>query len=137
MALRIRLSRGGTKKRPFYSVVVADGRFPRDGRYIEKVGSYNPMLQQDNPQRVQLNAERVKYWVSKGAQPTERVAIFMHKMGLGPKVEWNESPKKSAPKAKAQERLKAAAEAAEAANKPAEAPAEAAAEAPAAEAAQG
>lgn len=133
MALRIRLSRGGTKKRPFYSVVVADGRFPRDGRYIEKVGSYNPMLQQDNPQRVQLNAERVTYWISKGAQPTERVAIFMHKAGLGPKVEWNESPKKSAPKAKAQERLKAAAEAAEAANKPAEAPA---AEAPAAEAAQ-
>jgi small subunit ribosomal protein S16 len=133
MVLRIRLTRGGTKKRPYYSLVVADGRFPRDGRYIEKVGSYNPMLMQDNPQRVQLNAERIAYWVSKGAQPSERVAIFMHKAGIGPKVEWHDSPKKSAPKAKAQERLKAAEEAA---NAPAEAPAvEApAAEAPAAEA---
>lgn len=128
--LRIRLTRGGTKKRPFYSVVVADGRFPRDGRYIEKIGSYNPMLAQDNPARVQLDAERITYWVSKGAQPSERVAIFMHKAGLGPKPEWKESPKKSAPKAKAQERMKAAEEAA---NKAAEAPAAApAAEAPAA-----
>ncbi len=110
MALRIRLTRGGTKKRPYYTVVVADGRFPRDGRYIEKIGSYNPMLPKDSAQRVQLDAERIKYWVSKGAQPSERVAIFMHKAGIGPKVEWNESPKKSAPKAKAQERMKAAAE---------------------------
>lgn len=129
--LRIRLTRGGTKKRPFYTVVVADGRFPRDGRYIEKIGSYNPMLPKDHAQRVQLNAERIKHWVEKGAQPSERVAIFMHKAGLGPKVEWNESPKKSAPKAKAQERMKAQQEAAEKAKQP---PAEAApaAEAPAA-----
>jgi small subunit ribosomal protein S16 len=131
--LRIRLTRGGTKKRPFYSVVVADGRFPRDGRYIEKIGSYNPMLPKDNAQRVQLNAERIQYWVSKGAQPSERVAIFMHKAGLGPKVEWNESPKKSAPKAKAQERMKAAEEAANKAKEPKEAPAPAAEAAPAAE----
>lgn len=129
--LRIRLTRGGTKKRPYYSVVVADGRFPRDGRYIEKIGNYNPMLPKDSAQRVQLDAERIKYWMEKGAQPSERVAIFMHKAGLGPKVEWNESPKKSAPKAKAQERIKAAAEAAEKAAAPAEA-APAAEEAPAA-----
>ncbi len=130
--LRIRLTRGGTKKRPFYSVVVADGRFPRDGRYIEKIGSYNPMLSQDNPERVKLDGEKIKYWISKGAQPTERIQIFMHKLGLGDKPTWNESPKKSAPRAKTQERLKAAEEAA---NKPAAAPAAApAAEAPAAEA---
>lgn len=123
------MSRGGAKKRPYYSIVVVDGRKARDGRCIEKVGSYNPMLAKDSPQRVVLDAERIKYWISKGAQPSERVAIFMHKAGLGPKVEIRHAPIKSAPKAKAQERAKAAAEAAA---KPAEAPAPAA-EAPAAE----
>lgn len=126
MALKIRMARGGARNHPFFSIVVTDGRSPRDGRYIEKIGTYNPRLPQDNPQRVTLNAERVKYWVSKGAQPSDRVAIFMHKAGLGPKPTYNETPKKSAPKAKAQERMKAAAEAA---GKAAEAPA---AEAPAA-----
>lgn len=130
MALKIRMARGGSSHAPFYSIVVADGRAPRDGRYIEKIGTYNPRLAHDNPQRVILNGERVKYWVSKGAQPSDRVAIFMHKAGLGEKPTYNETPKKSAPKAKAQERLKAAADAAAKAAEPA-------AEAPAAEAAQG
>ncbi len=120
MSVKIRMSRGGAKKRPYYSIVVVDGRKARDGRCIEKVGSYNPMLAKDSPQRVVLDAERIKYWISKGAQPSERVAIFMHKAGLGPKVEIRHAPVKSAPKAKAQERAKAAAEAAA---KAAEAPA--------------
>ena len=146
MALKIRMARGGARNRPFYSIVVADGRFPRDGRFIEKIGSYNPLLAQDNASRVILDAERVKYWMSKGAQPSPRVAIFMHKIGLGPKPEIRKTPQKSAPRAKTQERLKAAADAIEAAKKaaadaaakPAEAPAAApAAEAPAAEVPQG
>jgi small subunit ribosomal protein S16 len=121
MSVKIRMSRGGAKKRPYYSIVVVDGRKARDGRCIEKVGSYNPMLAKDSPIRVQLNAERIAYWISKGAQPSERVAIFMHKAGIGPKVEIRPAPVKSAPKAKAQERLKAAADAAaKAAEKPAE-----------------
>lgn len=130
MALKIRMARGGSRNSPFYSIVVADERAPRDGRYIEKIGTYNPQLPSDHQSRVSLNAERVKYWVSKGAKPSDRVAIFMHKAGLGEKPTYNQTPKKSAPKAKAQERLKAAADAAakasEAANAPAEAPAEAA-----------
>ncbi len=112
MAVKIRMSRGGAKKRPYYSIVVVDGRKARDSRCIERVGSYNPMLAKDNPLRVVLDAERIKYWISKGAQPSERVAIFMHKAGIGPKVEIRNAPVKSAPKAKAQERLKAAADAA-------------------------
>ncbi len=123
MSVKIRMSRGGAKKRPYYSIVVVDGRKARDARYIEKVGSYNPMLAKDSPVRVQLNAERIQYWISKGAQPSERVAIFMHKAGIGPKVEYRVAPVKSAPKAKAQERLKAAAEAKAKADAPAEAPA--------------
>ncbi|NDE89859.1 MAG: 30S ribosomal protein S16 [Alphaproteobacteria bacterium] len=120
MSVKIRMSRGGAKKRPYYSIVVVDGRKARDGRSIEQVGNYNPMLPKDHPQRVQLNAERIQYWISKGAQPSQRVAIFMHKAGIGPKVEIRNAPVKSAPKAKAQERLKAAADAAA---KAAEAPA--------------
>jgi small subunit ribosomal protein S16 len=121
MSVKIRMSRGGAKKRPYYSIVVIDGRKARDGRCIEKVGSYNPMLAKDSPLRVQLDAERIKHWISKGAQPSERVAIFMHKAGIGPKVEIRPSPVKSAPKAKAQERMKAAAEAsAKALEKPAD-----------------
>jgi small subunit ribosomal protein S16 len=125
MSLKIRLARGGAKKRPFYSVVVADSRSPRDGRFIEKVGTYNPMLERTNPQRVVLDLDRVKHWLSMGALPTERVAIFLFNAGLGEKPVIVASPKQSAPKAKAQERLKAAAEAAAAAAEAAATPTEA------------
>jgi len=116
MALKIRLARGGAKKRPFYSIVVADSRSPRDGRFIEKIGTYNPMLERDNPQRVTLNTDRVKHWLSVGAQPTDRVVLFLARAELVPMPERRESPKKSAPKAKAQERAKERAEAEAAAN---------------------
>jgi small subunit ribosomal protein S16 len=107
------MTRHGTKKRPFYHIVVADSRFPRDGRFIEKIGTYNPMLQQGNPQRVTLVEERIKHWLKVGAQPSDRVARFLHAAGLGPKVEWSETPKKSAPRAKRQEREKLEAAASE------------------------
>ena len=137
MSLVMRMTRHGTKKRPFYHIVVADSRYPRDGRFIEKVGTYNPMLQKDNPQRVTLVEERIKHWVKNGAQPSERVARFLHAAKLGPKVEWRESPKKSAPRAKTQERLKLEAAGKEAAAAKAAEPAPAPApEAPKAEAAQ-
>ncbi len=110
--ISMRLTRHGAKKRPFYHIVVADSRAPRDGRFIEKLGSYNPQLARDSENRVVLNAERVKYWLSKGAQPSERVARFLADAELGPKVKHRESPKKSAPRAKAQERMKIEAEAA-------------------------
>ncbi len=116
MSLKIRLSRGGAKKRPFYSIVIADAYSPRDGRFVEKIGSYNPMLPREHEQRVQLDAERAKYWLSVGAQPTDRVVLFLANAGLVPKPEIRETPKKSAPKAKAQERAKAAAAAAAAAS---------------------
>mgnify|MGYP003165797654 CR=1 FL=1 len=93
MAVRIRLSRGGSKKRPFYKIVVADQRAPRDGRFIERLGSYNPLLPKDHADRLVLNQDKVKEWLGKGAQPTER-------------LQKREQPKKSAPKAKAQERMK-------------------------------
>jgi small subunit ribosomal protein S16 len=104
--LVMRMSRHGTKKRPFYHIVVADSRYPRDGRFIEKIGTFNPMLANDNPQRVTLVEERVKHWLKVGAQPSDRVARFLHTANLGPKVEWRETPKKSAPRAKTQERMK-------------------------------
>ena len=110
MALKIRLARGGAKKRPFYSIVVADARCPRDGRFIEKIGTYNPMLVKDHPQRVQINAERAKHWLSVGAVPTDRVELFFGRAELLPAVSVKETPKKSAPKAKAQERAKQEAE---------------------------
>ena len=106
MSLKIRLSRGGAKKRPFYSIVVADSRSPRDGRFIEKIGTYNPMLVKDHAQRVQINGERAKHWLSVGAVPTDRVVLFFGRAGLVPMPERVETPKKSAPKAKAQERAK-------------------------------
>jgi len=133
--LAMRMTRHGTKKRPFYHIVVADSRSPRDGRFIEKVGTYNPMLPRENTQRVTLVEERVKHWLKMGAQPSDRVARFLHAVNLGPKVEWNETPKKSAPRAKTQERLKAEATAAEAAKAEGEAAATPKAEAPAAAAA--
>ena len=115
MSLKIRLTRGGTKKRPFYSVVVADSRSPRDGRFIEKVGTYNPMLDRGHKERVVLKNERIEHWLKVGAQPSERVQRFLADAGLGPKPEIRVTPKKSAPRAKAQERAKAAAAAGEAA----------------------
>src|SRR3546814_7002390 len=77
MATSIRLSRGGSKKRPYYKIVVADSRSPRDGRFIERIGSYNPLLAKDNPERIKLDADRAKHWLSVGAQPTDRVARFL------------------------------------------------------------
>ncbi|MFN3859063.1 MAG: 30S ribosomal protein S16 [Caulobacter sp.] len=161
--LKIRLARGGAKKRPYYSIVIADSRSPRDGRFIEKVGSYNPLLKKDDPNRITLKVESIQAWLAKGAQPTERVARFLANEGL---VKWEHgnNPNKAKPGKKAEERAaeraqrdedrkaaeaaaaeeaaaaKAAAEAAPAEEAPAEeAPAEEAApaaeEAPAAEAA--
>ena len=112
MALRIRLARGGSKKRPFYKIVVADARAPRDGRFIEKLGTYNPMLPQENGNRVTLNEDRVKHWLSVGAEPSDRVARFLGYANIIKMPAVNESPKKSAPKAKAQERARMAEEAA-------------------------
>ena len=106
MAVRIRLSRGGSKKRPFYRVVAADQRAPRDGRFIEKLGTYNPLLPQDHEQRLVINEERVKYWLGVGAQPTERLEKLFSNLGLVKAPALREQPKKSAPKAKAQERMK-------------------------------
>ena len=106
MAVRIRLSRGGSKKRPFYKVVAADQRAPRDGRFIEKLGTYNPLLPQDHEQRLVINEERVKYWLGVGAQPTERLEKLFSNLGLVKAPALREQPKKSAPKAKAQERMK-------------------------------
>ena len=105
MAVRIRLSRGGSKKRPFYRVVAADQRAPRDGRFIEKLGTYNPLLPQDHEQRLVINEERVKYWLGVGAQPTERLEKLFSNLGLVKAPALREQPKKSAPKAKAQERM--------------------------------
>ena len=106
MAVRIRLSRGGSKKHPFYRVVAADQRAPRDGRFIEKLGTYNPLLPQDHEQRLVINEERVKYWLGVGAQPTERLEKLFSNLGLVKAPALREQPKKSAPKAKAQERMK-------------------------------
>src|SRR5689334_3128638 len=116
MSLRIRLARGGAKKRPFYSIVVADSRSPRDGRFIEKLGTYNPMLERGHTERVTLKEERIRHWLGVGALPTERVAKFPGDAGVIDKPAPRETPIKSAPKAKAQERAKAAAEAASAAS---------------------
>lgn len=132
MAVRIRLSRGGSKKRPFYKVVAADQRAPRDGRFIEKLGTFNPLLPKDHAERFVINEERVKYWLVNGAQPTERMQKMLSALGLCSAPVIREQPKKSAPKAKAQERMKEKAEKAAAA---AEAAAQAAAE-PASEEAQ-
>lgn len=110
--ISMRLARHGTKKRPYYHIVVADARAPRDGKYLERVGSYNPMLPRDHADRIKLIEERVKYWLGVGAQPTDRVARFLADAKLGAKYEQRATPKKSAPRAKAQERMKLEAEAA-------------------------
>jgi small subunit ribosomal protein S16 len=129
MGLKIRLTRVGAKKRPQYRIVVADSRYPRDGRFLEKLGTYNPMLPKEGGKRVALELERVKYWLSKGALPSDRVARFLDAAGLMKRKPRN-NPQKAKPKAKKGE--EAAAAAAAPAAKPAEAPAP---EAPAAEAA--
>ena len=111
MSVKIRLSRGGTKKRPYYYVVVADSASPRDGRYIEQIGTHNPLLGKDNADRVKLDVERAKHWLSVGAQPTDRVARFIDAAGLG-KREASNNPNKAKPKKKRLEREAAQAEAA-------------------------
>ena len=122
MSVKMRLSRGGSKKRPYYYVVVANSQSPRDGKYIEQIGTFNPLLKKDNPERTKLNADRIKHWLSVGAQPTDRVMRLLDQAGLA-KRETSNNPEKAKPKKKAQERT-AAAEAAktkvaEAAAKPA------------------
>ena len=124
MALKIRLARGGAKKRPFYRIVVAEASAPRDGRYVERVGTYNPMVPKDHEQRLTLNGERISFWMSKGAQPTERVHKMLASAGLMAAPVLRDQPKKSAPGKKRAEREAAAAEAAAAAAEAADAPAE-------------
>ena len=142
--LKIRMSRGGAKKRPFYKIVVADSRRPRDGKFIEKVGFFNPLLPKDKTERLSLDLERIKYWLSQGAQPSERIARFLGEANVIPMPKQRNNPIKALPKKKAQEKLKKieeakkAAEAAAAAPAPAPAPvveAAPAVEAPAVEAA--
>lgn len=108
MSIKIRLARGGAKKRPFYRIVVADSRSPRDGRFVERIGSYNPMVAQDHPDRLKLDTERAKHWLAVGAQPTDRVARFLAKAGLIAERPRPEQTSKNQPRAKAQERAKAA-----------------------------
>src|SRR4051812_34212972 len=126
MALAIRLTRGGAKKRPYYRIVVADSRAPRDGRFIEKLGSYNPLLAKDSPERVKLDADRISHWLSVGAQPSDRVLRFLDAAGLRERPARN-NPKKGEPGEKAKERVEQRAtkeaEAAEAAAAPQEEPA--------------
>ena len=147
MAVSIRLSRGGAKKRPYYKIVVADARTGRDGKVLERIGSYNPMLPKDSEERVKLDGERARYWLSVGAQPTDRVARFLDVLGVKERAA-RSNPKKGEPGDKAKERVEeratrdaeaadaaatAAAEAAAAAAAPAPEPEAAAEEAPAAE----
>ena len=119
MAIKIRLARGGSKKRPFYRSVAADSRMPRDGRFVEKLGTYNPLLPKDSEERVKMDLERVQYWLGQGAQVTDRVARMLEAAGVREKAERN-NPKKGTPGKKAQERAEEkaakAAEAAEAAD---------------------
>lgn len=121
MAMKIRLARGGSKKRPFYSIVAADSRMPRDGRFIEKLGTYNPLLPKDSEERVKMNMERVEYWLGQGAQPTDRIARMLEAAGKLEKKE-RQNPQKAEPGKKAQERAEEkaakAASAAEAAAAP-------------------
>ena len=134
MAVSIRLARGGAKKRPYYKIVVTDARNSRDGKFIERIGSYNPLLAKDNPERVKLDADRARHWLSVGAQPSDRVHRFFDQAGILERPA-HSNPKKGEPgekaKERAEERATREAEAAEAAAAAAEVPAE---EAPAAEA---
>ncbi len=130
MAMKIRLARGGSKKRPFYAIVAADSRMPRDGRFIEKLGTYNPLLPKDSEERVKIDLERVQHWLDQGAQPTDRVSRFLEAAGVLEKKE-RANMQKAQPGKKAQERAEEkaakAAAAAEAEAAPAEEPAEEAA----------
>src|SRR5882724_11885632 len=123
MALAIRLTRGGAKKRPYYRIVVADSRSPRDGRFIEKLGTYNPLLAKESPERVKLDADRISHWLSVGAQPSDRVLRFLDAAGIRERAARN-NPQKAEPGEKAKERVeeraKKAADAEAAANAPAE-----------------
>ncbi|MEM7618160.1 MAG: 30S ribosomal protein S16 [Pseudomonadota bacterium] len=141
MALAMRLSRGGRKARPFYRIVVADKRMPRDGRYIERLGTYNPLLAKDDENRVKLNEDRIKHWLGEGAQPSYRVAVFLGQAGLAPMPEQRNNPQKAQQSEKTkmriadkEEKKKAAAEAAAQAEEEAKASAEAEAATPAEEA---
>ncbi|MCR9108159.1 30S ribosomal protein S16 [Marivita sp. XM-24bin2] len=122
MAIKIRLARGGSKKRPFYRIVAADSRMPRDGRFIEKLGTYNPLLPKDSEDRVKMDVERIQHWIGQGAQVTDRVSRFLEAAGVVEKKQRN-NPKKAVPGKAAQERAEAkaakAADAAEAAAAPA------------------
>ena len=125
--IAIRMTRHGAKKRPFFHIVVADSRSPRDGRFIEKLGTYNPLLPRDHAQRLTLDKERIAHWLKVGAQPSDRVAKFLSQAELMKPRERRDQTKKSVPRAKAQERMKAEAAAAAAAAPAAEPAAEAAA----------
>ena len=140
MAMKIRLARGGSKKRPFYSIVAADSRMPRDGRYVERLGTYNPLLPKDSEERVKMNMERIEYWLSKGAKPTDRISRMLEAAGKIEKKE-RSNPNKGEPGQKAKDRVEekaekaaAAAEAAKEAEEAAKAAAAEAAAAPAEEA---
>ena len=109
MALSIRLSRGGSKKRPYYRIVVADARSPRDGKFIEKIGNYNPLLAKDSAERVQIDADRARHWLGNGAQPTDRVARFLDAAGVRERAARN-NPTKGKPGEKATERAEERAE---------------------------
>ncbi|WP_374635421.1 30S ribosomal protein S16 [Paracoccus sp. (in: a-proteobacteria)] len=123
MAMKIRLARGGSKKRPFYSIVASDSRMPRDGRFLEKLGTYNPLLPKDSEDRIKMDLERVQYWLSQGAQPTDRVARFLEAAGARPKAE-RANLKKGEPGKAAKDRAAKRAAREAAANAPAEGAAE-------------
>ncbi|MCY4302536.1 MAG: 30S ribosomal protein S16 [Aestuariivita sp.] len=106
MAMKIRLARGGSKKRPFYRIVAADSRMPRDGRFIEKLGTYNPLLPKDSDERIKMNIERITYWLSQGAQPSDRVSRFLEASNILERKE-RFNPNKGEPKQKAKERAEA------------------------------
>ena len=106
MSMKIRLARGGSKKRPFYKIVAADSRMPRDGRFVEKLGTYNPLLPKDSEDRVKMDMDRIKHWLGHGAQPTDRIARMLEAAGVLPKTERN-NPKKAELGSKAKERLEA------------------------------
>jgi small subunit ribosomal protein S16 len=119
MAMKIRLARGGSKKRPFYSIVATDSRMPRDGRFLEKLGTYNPLLAKDDEKRVVMNMERVQHWLSEGAQPTDRVARFLEAAGVRPKAARANLKSGTPGKAMAERAAKKAARSAEPAAEPA------------------
>ncbi len=120
MPVRIRLSRAGAKKRPYYRIVVADSRRARDGKFIEQIGTYNPMLTKDNPERVKIDLDKAKDWIGKGAQPSNRVQLFLSSMGVGEKPIITEKTKKHLPKKKTKEKSEEKTAEVKAEEKPAE-----------------